>query len=106
MTLDDIKAYVTKTGFGVEMRSLPNWYWSHGISYAYDSEPNIWHPYIAKALKQVMEKDYGGFYDWDEDPIPGGEYYLCESPFGADIDTGIIMHHEAGRLIMYFQFER
>lgn len=106
MTLAEIEKYVIENGFGTEKREKDFFYWSAGVRYAYDSDPELWRPYIDAALEQVNNEDYGGFYEWDEEPTPGREYYLCKSPYGNDIDTGIVIHKENGLLIMYFQFER
>ena len=106
MTLDDIKDYVIPDNFGAEMRELPEWYWSKGIIYAYENNKELWKPYIQKAMKQLGNDDYGDFYEAGEKPILGREYFLCESPFGSDIDNGIILHRENGKIMMYFQFER
>ena len=106
MTLGDIEKYVKENGFGLEERELPGLYWSAGIRYAHDADTALWEPYIKAALNQVNAGDYGGFYEYGESPTPGREYYICRSPYGSDIDTGIILHRENNRLIMYFQFER
>lgn len=106
VTMEAIKQFVIEKGFGLEVKTLPDWYWSKGISYAYDQDPELWKPYVAAALKTVGTENYGGFYAADEKPISGKEYYICESPFGSTIDTGIIMHREKGTIKMYFQFER
>lgn len=105
-TLKQIKDYVISNGFGTEMRELPDWMWSRGICYAYDDEPETWKPYIQKAMKQMSNKNYGGFYEHGEKPVEGSEYFLCESPFGHTIGTGIILHREPDKITMYFQFER
>ena len=94
MTLTDIGNHVINEGFGIESRVYADWYWSSGIRYAYDSDPELWQPYVEKALSQVKTGNYGGFYELDEEPTPGREYYICESPFGNDVSTGIIMHRE------------
>lgn len=106
MTLQEVKDYVIPNNFGMSMRELPDWYWSNGIIYAYENDKELWKPYIERALAKVGTDDYGGFYEAGEIVVEGSEYYLCESPFGNDVDNGIIIHREQGALRMYFQFER
>ena len=107
VTLEQIKEHVINgVGFGRTIRELDGWYWSNGISYAYDEDKDAWKPYIEKALARVDTDDYGGFYEYGEEPVKGREYWICESPFGNDISTGIIMHRENKDIVMYFQFER
>ena len=105
LTLQEIQDHVEENGFGV---SHPNdeLGFSAGICHALSVEPDRWMPFLEAALKQVQEEDYGGFYEWYEEPTPGREYFICKSPFGSDIHTGIIAHRENGRLVLYFQFER
>ena len=107
VTMGQIKEHVINgVGFGVHERTYQGWYWSNGIIYAYENNKELWHPYIEKALAQSGTDNYGGFYEQGEEPVKGNEYYICESPFGNDINTGIIVHRENGDTIMYFQFER
>jgi hypothetical protein len=106
MTLKDIREHVISSGFGVTKSDIFDCYWSKGIEYAYKSDPETWGKYITKALEQVNNNDYGDFYEWDETPTPGREYYLCESLYGNDINNGIVAHWENYMLMLYFQFER
>ncbi len=106
ITMEKIRKHVIENGFGAKPRVRDYWLWSAGIRYAFESAPSLWAPYIAQAYDQVCSGDYGGFYDRDESPIPGYEYYMCPSPFGHDINNSIMMHREHGTLVMYFQFER
>ena len=102
--MDDIRAYVIENGFG-RNEYLPGIYFSRGIQYAIKMDPVVWDSYLAKALNQVRRNDYGGFYEYDESPVPGREFYICVSPFGKDINTGIMAHWTGGDLTFYFQFE-
>lgn len=106
LSLDQIKSRVVLEGNGKEMRELPDWFWSKGICFAYDNNPELWKPFVAKALAQCGTDNFGGYYKDGETPMPGKEYYLCESPYGNDLNTGIIIHRDNGCLEMYFQFER
>lgn len=107
VTMEQIKNHViNEVGFGGSMNELPDWYWSNGILYAYEEDKEAWRPFIKKAMEQVGTDNYGGFYEYGEEPVEGREYYICESPLGNDIDSGIIMHRENGGIFMYFQFER
>lgn len=105
-SMDEVVAYVTKNGFGLEENTFPGLYISQGIKYVLENDREIWDEYIGRALKQADKKDYGGFYEMGESPVEGREYFLCESPFGKDLDNGIIIHNEYGDTIIYFQFER
>lgn len=105
-SIDEVVDFVTKNGFGRDEFTFPGLFISKGIKYVYEKDRDIWDKYIEKALKQVEKKDYGGFYEDGEKVIEGEEYYLCESPFGKDINHGIIIHCEDYTTIIYFQFER
>lgn len=105
ITLNEIRKHVIENGFGTESTD-DGWLLSAGIRYACEKEPDTWPEYVKKAKEQVYSGDYGDFYEYDEKPTLGQEYYLCESPYGCDINTGIVVHHERGAYVMYFQFER
>lgn len=106
LTMDDIIKYVMKNGFKRSLRDFPNYYWSQGIQYAYRIEPERWKPYIKMAKEQIAKNDYGGYYEISETPLEGREYYICKSPLGNDINTGIIAHKEEDIIVLYFNFER
>ena len=105
VTIEEIKSYVSDKKFGVTEYRLPDLYFSNGLMYAYEEDPEAWTPFIAGAIKKLGTDDYGDFYDDDEKPVPGFEYYTCPSPFGSDRETGIIIHREYGEVILFFTFE-
>lgn len=106
MTLQDVKDYVIPNNFGVQQADFgANIFISNGIKYALENE-NKMAAFVENALNQVDAEDYGDFYEPGEEPRIGDEYYLCPSPFGTEINKGIVVHREQGVLKMYFQFER
>lgn len=64
-SMDEVVAYVTKNGFGLEENTFPGLYISQGIKYVLENDREIWDEYIGRALKQADKKDYGGFMKWE-----------------------------------------
>ena len=107
LTIEDIENFVVANGFGIARSPWhENIILSAGIIYVMTQEPQRWRDYILGALKQVEARDYLGYYEPDETPIPGAEYFQCPSPLGEKDAEKINAHWEVGHLILYFPFER
>lgn len=120
ITMDEIRNHVENNGYTLHNRGeivtmLPdgknyitgNIFVSEGINYVLSDD--TWKDYIHKALEQVQNKDYGGFYERDETPSVDDKWYQCKSPLspdGNDTHNCIICRQKNGHLAMFFMFER
>ncbi len=106
VSLKEIEEYVSANGSGREIREYKNLIWSKGICYAFDKDRGRWRPYIDRAFASLGTDDYEKYAEEGARVIPGHEHNICESPFGDDENTGIIIDKGYKFFYMHFHFEK